>query len=244
MSAATSGVHDSPERRRHCDELCFAVARRLGGQHRCIDGAGADAVDADAAGPVLERGHPREGDDRGLRRGIGRVPGKAHVPRKRGGVDDRCAHERIDVLVNNAGVFVEGLIDDMSDDDIRATFDVNTLGVAHGLRRATPHMGPGASATLSRAAPTASPSVTSARRAVAPMSAATARASSRSTRITVAPAATKRRAVARPMPEAPPVTTATRSRSENIVITSTSSRALRPARCSCHPRRRSARRRR
>ena len=56
-----------------------------------------------------------------------------------------AAHERIDVLVNNAGVFVEGLIDDMSDDDIRATFDVNTLGVAHGLRRATPHMGPGAS---------------------------------------------------------------------------------------------------
>ena len=59
--------------------------------------------------------------------------------------DVAAAHERIDVLVNNAGVFVEGLIDNMTDEDIRTTFDVNTLGVAHGLRRATPHMGPGAS---------------------------------------------------------------------------------------------------
>jgi sec-independent protein translocase protein TatA len=54
-------------------------------------------------------------------------------------------HERIDVLVNNAGIFLEGLIDGMSDDDLRKAFDVNTLGVAHGVTRATPHMRPGGS---------------------------------------------------------------------------------------------------
>ena len=54
-------------------------------------------------------------------------------------------HGRIDVLVNNAGVFGEGLIDDLSDDDMRRAFEVNTIGVAHGLRHATPHMGPGTS---------------------------------------------------------------------------------------------------
>ena len=54
-------------------------------------------------------------------------------------------HERIDVLVNNAGIFIEGLIDDMSPDDLRKAFEVNTLGVSEGIRRATPHMRPGAS---------------------------------------------------------------------------------------------------
>ena len=54
-------------------------------------------------------------------------------------------HERIDVLVNNAGIFIEGLIDDTSADDLRKAFEVNTLGVLEGIRRATTHMRPGAS---------------------------------------------------------------------------------------------------
>jgi 3alpha(or 20beta)-hydroxysteroid dehydrogenase len=54
-------------------------------------------------------------------------------------------HDRIDVLVNNAGIFTEGLIDDTSADELRKAFEVNTLGVLHGIRHATPHMRPGAS---------------------------------------------------------------------------------------------------
>lgn len=54
-------------------------------------------------------------------------------------------HGGIDILVNNAGVFVEGMIDDTSADDMRASFDVNAVGVLHGIRHATKHMGPGAS---------------------------------------------------------------------------------------------------
>jgi 3alpha(or 20beta)-hydroxysteroid dehydrogenase len=54
-------------------------------------------------------------------------------------------HERIDVLVNNAGIFIEGLIDDTSADDLLKAFEVNTLGVLHGIRHATTHMQPGAS---------------------------------------------------------------------------------------------------
>ena len=54
-------------------------------------------------------------------------------------------HGRIDVLVNNAGIFIEGLIDETSADDLRRALEVNTLGILEGIRRATPHMRPGAS---------------------------------------------------------------------------------------------------
>jgi NAD(P)-dependent dehydrogenase (short-subunit alcohol dehydrogenase family) len=49
-------------------------------------------------------------------------------------------HGRIDVLVNNAGIFAEGLIDETPADDWRRCFEVNTLGIRHGIRHATPHM--------------------------------------------------------------------------------------------------------
>lgn len=54
-------------------------------------------------------------------------------------------HERIDVLVNNAGIFIEGLIDDTSAEDLQRAFAVNTIGVLEGIRRATRYMHPGAS---------------------------------------------------------------------------------------------------
>jgi 3alpha(or 20beta)-hydroxysteroid dehydrogenase len=54
-------------------------------------------------------------------------------------------HERIDVLVNNAGIFMEALIDDTSVHDLRKAFEVNALGVLEGIRRATAYMRPGAS---------------------------------------------------------------------------------------------------
>jgi NAD(P)-dependent dehydrogenase (short-subunit alcohol dehydrogenase family) len=49
-------------------------------------------------------------------------------------------HGRIDILVNNAGIFAEGLIDETPTDDWRRCFEVNTLGIRHGIRYATPHM--------------------------------------------------------------------------------------------------------
>jgi NAD(P)-dependent dehydrogenase (short-subunit alcohol dehydrogenase family) len=59
-------------------------------------------------------------------------------------------HGRIDVLVNNAGIFAEGLIDETTADDWRRCFEVNTLGIRHGIRHATPHM-PGGSAIINTA---------------------------------------------------------------------------------------------
>jgi NAD(P)-dependent dehydrogenase (short-subunit alcohol dehydrogenase family) len=52
-------------------------------------------------------------------------------------------HGRIDILVNNAGIFVEGTIDETPADDWRRAFEVNALGMRHGIRYATPHMPPG-----------------------------------------------------------------------------------------------------
>ena len=52
-------------------------------------------------------------------------------------------HGRIDILVNNAGIFVEGLIDEAPSDDWRRAFEVNALGMRHGIRYAAPHMQPG-----------------------------------------------------------------------------------------------------
>jgi NAD(P)-dependent dehydrogenase (short-subunit alcohol dehydrogenase family) len=49
-------------------------------------------------------------------------------------------HGRIDILVNNAGIFVEGLIEETPTDDWRRAFEVNALGMRHGIRYATPHM--------------------------------------------------------------------------------------------------------
>ncbi len=54
-------------------------------------------------------------------------------------------HGRIDAVVNCAGVFVEGAIDDTSDEAMLGSYEVNALGVLHGMRGAAAHMEAGAS---------------------------------------------------------------------------------------------------
>lgn len=48
--------------------------------------------------------------------------------------DIRSAHGRLDVTVNNAGVFRSGTIEEMTVDGLREVLDVNLIGVAIGCR--------------------------------------------------------------------------------------------------------------
>lgn len=52
---------------------------------------------------------------------------------------------RIDVLVNNAGVFTEGPIAETTTEEWTRSFQVNTLGVMYGIKHATRHMPAGSS---------------------------------------------------------------------------------------------------
>lgn len=55
--------------------------------------------------------------------------------------DDVIArHERLDVLVNNAGTAVTGPLADASDDDWRRVMSINVDGVFHCTRAALPHL--------------------------------------------------------------------------------------------------------
>lgn len=47
---------------------------------------------------------------------------------------------RIDVLVNNAGYSILGAVEEMSDQEVRANFDINVFGVLNMLRGALPVM--------------------------------------------------------------------------------------------------------
>ncbi|MCW4352247.1 SDR family NAD(P)-dependent oxidoreductase [Hoyosella sp. YIM 151337] len=49
-------------------------------------------------------------------------------------------HERIDVLINNAGIMPAGGFLDGPDDEVIATFDINTLGLVLGMRAVLPLM--------------------------------------------------------------------------------------------------------
>jgi 3-oxoacyl-[acyl-carrier protein] reductase len=53
-------------------------------------------------------------------------------------VIERC--ERVDVLVNNAGVIRDGLVAMLEDEDIRAVLDTNVMGVFNVTRAVVPHM--------------------------------------------------------------------------------------------------------
>jgi NAD(P)-dependent dehydrogenase (short-subunit alcohol dehydrogenase family) len=47
---------------------------------------------------------------------------------------------RIDVLVNNAGISIEGSIEDFDDDEVIAVFETNVFGVIRVTRAVLPHM--------------------------------------------------------------------------------------------------------
>ena len=49
-------------------------------------------------------------------------------------------HGRIDLLVNNAGVGCTGTLEELTDDDLRSTLEVNLLGVARVTRAVLPTM--------------------------------------------------------------------------------------------------------
>jgi NAD(P)-dependent dehydrogenase (short-subunit alcohol dehydrogenase family) len=55
---------------------------------------------------------------------------------------DRCIalYDRIDVLVNNAGVNLPGVFHEVSDEEIDRTLNVNLKGAIYGSRAAIPHM--------------------------------------------------------------------------------------------------------
>jgi len=60
---------------------------------------------------------------------------------------DKAKNEfgRIDVLVNNSGIYEFAAIEDLTEDHYRKQFDVNVLGVLLATQAASPHLGEGAS---------------------------------------------------------------------------------------------------
>jgi NAD(P)-dependent dehydrogenase (short-subunit alcohol dehydrogenase family) len=63
-------------------------------------------------------------------------------PRQVEAMIDRCVelHGRVDVLVNNAGVNIPGVLHEVPDDVIDRTLAVNVKGAIYGCRAAIPHM--------------------------------------------------------------------------------------------------------
>jgi NAD(P)-dependent dehydrogenase (short-subunit alcohol dehydrogenase family) len=63
-------------------------------------------------------------------------------PRQVEAMIDRCVelHGRVDVLVNNAGVNIPGVLHEVPDEVIDRTLAVNVKGAIYGCRAAIPHM--------------------------------------------------------------------------------------------------------
>ena len=55
------------------------------------------------------------------------------------------AHGRVDVLVNNAGIYTMAGIDEVTEDEFRRVLDVNLVGPFLGIQAVLPHMGAGGS---------------------------------------------------------------------------------------------------
>src|SRR5690242_9671701 len=51
------------------------------------------------------------------------------------------AHGRIDVLVNNAGIYTMAAIDEVTEEEFRRVLDVNLVGPFLGIQAVLPHMG-------------------------------------------------------------------------------------------------------
>jgi NAD(P)-dependent dehydrogenase (short-subunit alcohol dehydrogenase family) len=70
------------------------------------------------------------------------VPTDVSDPRQVEAMIDRCVelHGRVDVLVNNAGVNIPGVLHEVPDDVIDRTLAVNVKGAIYGCRAAIPHM--------------------------------------------------------------------------------------------------------
>lgn len=51
-----------------------------------------------------------------------------------------AAHDRVDVLINNAGIYAHGRHFEISVDDFNQVMDINCVGVFLGMRAVAPHM--------------------------------------------------------------------------------------------------------
>lgn len=113
-----------------------AVALRLaeeGGRVLCADLAGGSAEET--AGMADEAGRPVGGE------AVARTVDVAVAAEVDAMVADAVGRwGRIDVLVNNAGVNLPGLLHEVPDEVIDRTLDVNVKGQLYGCRAAIPHM--------------------------------------------------------------------------------------------------------